>query len=116
MNENTEKLVRELAEKLGTTVDHLWSVLVRQAIIQSYAEIACLALFSIGVAIWARFLRKKTTGDDPSWPISDEWPFLLWVFTGVSLLVAVIVALITLPLSIVTILNPEFWALKQILP
>ena len=29
MNDKTEQLVRELAEKLGTTVEHLWGVLVQ---------------------------------------------------------------------------------------
>ena len=40
MNEATAKLIEELAAKLGTTAEHLWGVLVRQAPISATVSAA----------------------------------------------------------------------------
>jgi len=45
MNEDTIKLIRDLAEKFGTTSEHLWAVMVRQALISSIGEVVSLALW-----------------------------------------------------------------------
>ncbi len=44
MDEQIEKLLRELAEKLGTTAEHLWGVLMRQAPISGVIGILVFVL------------------------------------------------------------------------
>ena len=117
MNEKTEQLVRELAEKLGTTIEHLWSVLVRHAVIQSIVGLVIIAGLIIVGTLWTRFLLKSTTSEDPRWPFDDEIPaILIWAITSLGWLVIVIVVLEKLPVEITALMNPEYWALKQLLP
>lgn len=40
MNEQTEKLLREIAAKIGTTGEHLWGVLIQQAYIRAWECVA----------------------------------------------------------------------------
>ena len=39
MNDQTLELIRDLAEKLGTTTEHLWGVLVTQAYISGVGDV-----------------------------------------------------------------------------
>jgi hypothetical protein len=110
MNEKTEQLVRELAEKLGTTVDHLWEVLVRQATVSAITDTITLAVFGavLGVAAW-RIVKelKKDYVPEPA------------IFGGFIVGLLSLVWFIFLMSSVSGIaagfFNPEYWALKQLL-
>lgn len=74
MDERTEKLLRELADKFGTTVDHLWSVLVHQAPIN--ATVDCVAVLSLCGLSWLLLDHFQTVksalaanhpGEEPSY-------------------------------------------------
>ena len=39
MNDQTLELIRDLAEKLGTTTEHLWGVLMTQAFISGIGDV-----------------------------------------------------------------------------
>jgi hypothetical protein len=116
MNEQTEKLLRELAEKLGTTAEHLWSVLIRQARIDAVTSIVLLVATAsfLAVLLWlARFSCKK--GIDS---INDDgWIFATVVFAigAIILAVTLIVQVSELGLIVSGLCNPEYWALKQII-
>lgn len=61
MNESTEMLVRELADKLGITAEHLWGVLIRQASITAATD-SVIALIMVGLLLALyRLVRLKTT-------------------------------------------------------
>lgn len=47
MNEQVLALLTQLAEKLGTTVEHLWSVLVKQAFISTTVNLLIYSLLLI---------------------------------------------------------------------
>jgi hypothetical protein len=123
MNENTEKLVRELAEKLGTTAEHLWGVLMRQAPIAAATD-SVIAVIMIGV-LWAlyRLVRSKTTvppkSDDDRYP-SAEWreegAFLSWLMLAIYAAITLVVTCCTIATVVTATINPEYWALKQLLP
>lgn len=121
MTENMEQFLFEMANKLGTTVEHLWQVMVTQAYI--YATMGSIILFigvSIviggGIAIYrkTKALDKEAekSGRDPDYDNVAVWFFVWLGYTGFTIIVGIIGVV-----DIVTMfLNPEYWALKQILP
>lgn len=123
MNDKTLELLTRLADKFGTTVDHLWAVLVKQAIISAATD-AIIAATLIALWIWAfRFVLNKTT-TPPETP-ADEYPRAEWREEGALLgwtvvffaIVPVLVQAFRATTALTTaLLNPEYWALKQLLP
>lgn len=115
MNERTEQLVRELAEKLGTTADHLWAVLVRQAPITSTVRVCilglvALALLAVGVMALRAFRRRRFP------KAGDISPEALGIFFWcVACGVFVIGTLTSLPIIIAGFANPEYWALQEVM-
>ena len=62
MSEELNKQLSDLASKLGVTVEHLWSVLVRQAYIDGISSLTTvISCVLLGVVVlWAFFyLRRK---------------------------------------------------------
>jgi hypothetical protein len=120
MNEQTEKLIRELADKLGTTAEHLWSVLIRQAAISGITNIIAILLWA-WFAFWSfRLVRRKTTeikseGGYFSAQWSDEGAALAWGIWGIGTFVIVAITGANLESIAGSLLNPEYWALKQII-
>lgn len=128
MNESTNQLLRELAAKLGTTVEHLWMVLVRQALISGIVDLLVTIVIFIFL-VWAfRFLYHKTTPvdtgkvetysekkiyDDPDW--TEEGKFFAWLVYGILVLVWGCIILSSASLTIASFFNPEYWALHAIL-
>lgn len=122
MNEKTEILIRELAEKFGTTGEHLWRVLVRQAPITGTIDALIIAAWVLFV-VWAfRWITAKTTEPEPTdekpYPRAEwtnESAFLAWVIWAVLTVFIVIQIGYALSLTISALVNPEYWALKQLL-
>ena len=118
MNETTEKLVRELAEKLGTTTEHLWGVLIRQAYIQGVTDIVIAITLVAATTYIGRYVGKKTKwGGDikhyPEW--CDEGAIIAWLTVFSMGLFAAFIVLQALSASVPALLNPEYWALKQLI-
>lgn len=116
MNEATTKLVEELAAKLGTTAEHLWGVLVRQAPISGVCDALAIVAWIIGLAWALRLVRSKTkeTDGDAEW--EDEGAFFAWLVWGITAAVVMIVAGACFGDIVASIVNPEYWALKQVMP
>jgi ABC-type Fe3+ transport system permease subunit len=124
MNEEISKLIQQLAEKLGTTAEHLWAVLCRQAPISATVDaVLCIAAIA---ATWAAFrlVKRKTTPvktksvsgyerQDAEW--EDEPAFLAWILWIVLAIIAVATVMISANGIAAGFVNPEYWALKQII-
>ncbi len=116
MNEETLEALTAMAIKLGTTVEYLWGALVRQAPISAVAE-ALIGFALLGLSGFvARLAIKlhKAKGPDP-------WGDLRWEVFALGL-TAAFASLITLgwwadhlEAIMAGFLNPEYWALKQLL-
>lgn len=102
MNKETLALIEKLSEKLGTTSEHLWGVLMKQAPID--AAFSFIFMVALLVGLWFLWkLAKKA---------SDGMVYMAFV------LVCVIVAIAVFSLSYNTLIgffNPEYWALKEIM-
>lgn len=122
MNEQTEKLIRELAEKLGTTVDHLWGVLIRQAGISGITNLIVCAAWA-AMLVWGYKLIRRKTAVPPKTK-ENEWPHaewdagdgqaLAWAIWGIATIITALVVGCNLEYIIGALANPEYWALKQI--
>jgi len=113
MNEQTTKLIEELAAKLGTTAEHLWGVLVRQAPITATIDLVQLVGMWVLVFLLAKYAVKKWQDADTE--DCEGRAMFATIATGICTLVAII-AFFTAPESIVAgFFNPEYWALRQII-
>jgi hypothetical protein len=112
MNEQLTKLIEHLADKLGTTTEHMWGVLLRQAPISASIGILldalCIALVCFG---WKKLCAKKFDGYDADMIRSMSF-LVMWLITILCLAVVGL----SLSTDIAGFLNPEYWALKQLLP
>lgn len=123
MDEKTLQALTTLAEKLGTTAEYLWSVLLKQAPISAATDLVVIAALVFGVVMWAKFVQRKTA--KPEVTENDRYPraewgsnegiFFAWVSVFVSALIIAVIAGVCFSSIVAAIFNPEYWALKQIL-
>jgi heme/copper-type cytochrome/quinol oxidase subunit 2 len=123
MNDKVIELLTRLADKFGTTVEHLWGVLVKQAGISAVTE---LVMAFVMVAAWAwlfRFVRGKTT--EPKETPEDRYPhaewreedaLIAWLVAAFSLMLVVLQVYSAITTAPTALFNPEYWALKQLWP
>jgi heme/copper-type cytochrome/quinol oxidase subunit 2 len=117
MNEQTTKLIEQLAQKLGTTSEYLWSILVKQAPIEATISLILFLLTWVLLFIlWKthRFLLKEDESGDNLYYEKDylEIVMIMASFIWVFLL---ILSTINFLNNISGYFNPEYWALKNIL-
>ena len=60
MNENTARLLDNLATKLGTTSEYLWSVLLKQAPISGWIAVVEIVIFVVGIVAIAIIFNIHT--------------------------------------------------------
>lgn len=76
MNENTVKLVESLAQKLGTTSEYTWGVLVKQAQINAWLSIFWLivvCLMAVGLfKLHKFFMTPAFVGDEDYYTPLEE--------------------------------------------
>ena len=116
MNNETIEMLKVLADKLGTTIEHLWDVLINQAFLSGIASTVFLAVMLIITVLWVRvaLARIKKEEENGYYSSSDDSVFL-W-FTIILLIPACGTISTILMYEIVTaFLNPEYWALREIL-
>jgi hypothetical protein len=115
MNEQTTKLLEALAAKLGTTAEYLWTVLLRQAWISAIEDVLqYLVVASLPYFMWKFHKRMKATMEGGYLSNDEE----KWLIVGVCwFVVAVIVfwAFLCIPDTITKLVNPEYWALSEVL-
>ena len=122
MDDKTLNALTALAEKLGTTAEYLWGVLLKQAPITGVIDMLVIAAWVAAVVIWARFVQRKTnkpapTEDDryPSAEWENEGAFFSWVSVFILCVIVALMAGSCLSTTVAALANPEYWALKQIL-
>ena len=103
-----------LAAKLNVTAQYLWGVLVRQARIEAVGDIA-LMLFLSGLTYGAYRIFKFMAAKIKAENFPDEWMFFTQGFLIFSMSVLTIVNIHTAIDILTPLLNPEYWALQQIL-
>lgn len=114
MNNETAKLLEQLASKLGTTSEYLWGILLKQAPISSSFHLVGFFLSIIGAFILYRAHKNFLIDDNRfSYDNSNDLGILMSIAAFVT--AAVIIGYtVHLPLIISGFYNPEYWALNYI--
>jgi hypothetical protein len=109
-------LLEKLADKLGTTVEKLWSVLLRQAPISGAVDlILCIILVVASIFVF-KFVNKKTTGGKDGYADwDDEGKFFAWAGAAIIIGINVFLIVCSAESIISAFFNPEYWALSKIL-
>lgn len=116
---NIEVMLAELAEKLGTTIEHLWGILLNQSFIFGVST-SIITILMIIFLIFAFYYIKKITNKKRKSPYEEytcdeEYIFVCQVLFGCCLVIFPIGILYNLYEIITAFANPEYWALKTIL-
>jgi hypothetical protein len=111
MNDKTQEALVALSEKLGTTTEYLWTILVHQArydIITSVIQMIIMFL----IVYWTIKLHIKFYKSDAYY--KDSVVFAM-IFAGGLSIIMIIFFLNGFNELVSAIFNPEFWALNRIL-
>lgn len=113
MENLTSQVVNMLAEKLGTTTSYVWDVLLKQSQLEKVKYFSLMFVLSIVIVVGFFGLRYLTR----RWLDVNEHELCLigWVVYGVlGLLLAV--CIVSSGSELITLwVNPEYWALTQLL-
>ena len=113
MTNETMNAIEILANKLGTTSEYLWGVLLKQAPISAITDLIQYALIIFACTFWIK--KVKTFADK----ISDgEWEETSWAWIGVVSVILgifVVCAFLSFPNTFYALVNPEYWALNKLL-
>lgn len=123
MDDKTMQALNVLANKLGTTAEYLWGVLLKQAPITGLTKLLVVIVCVSAAVMWFRFVLRKTSKP----PVREGVPFpsadwdndlgapLAWVSVFLLAFLALVVTISLIPTIVSAMLNPEYWALTQIL-
>jgi uncharacterized membrane protein SpoIIM required for sporulation len=113
MTEELGRKLAELAEKLGTTVEHLWGVLIRQAYIDGVSSLVTILLalaFGFGAVLFFFHVRK-----DRKKYLGEYAPaFVEYFILAVALFLVAAAVGTNLYWVISDFFNPEFYALRHL--
>ena len=110
-------LLESLADKLGTTVEYLWCVLIKEAAISATINLMFVAFTIICIYIFTKvhinFVKTDKYIDDGGY--GNLVVVIPMVVVFVVLLIMFMISLFAIGDVINGFLNPEYWALQQIL-
>ena len=119
--EELAPLLNELAAQLGTTVDFLWGVLLYQAYISAIGHIVLYSIYLVLVPVSFRYvipwlklgydreMKKDRYGRSVDLCVAGITTVGVLLFALTATVIGFIPDLIT------KLMNPEYWALQQIL-
>lgn len=112
-----DSLLRDLALKLGTTVEYLWNILTKQQILDAYQMLAWATFFTLAIIIGVfvtYFIAKTQSTVKNEYDIFSDYQNVWNVWIGIS--VFLLILIISISTSAIKILyNPEYYALQDIL-
>ncbi len=124
MNEKTTKLVEQLAQKLGTTTEYLWSVLIKQAPIDATLTLFQILLVIIfGIVLYKvhkRFLKedeeiKKPYFNRNIYETYDEYAKYPMFILTIAFAFLIVASIFSIEYVVNGYFNPEYWALNKVL-
>ena len=118
MNTEITNLLATLADKLGTTSEYLWGILLRQAPI-SATVILIQIIFTVlsGIFLWKlhKYFSKETDERYSMYERSNGGLEVLLIIFSVLILIIGIVSFFQIENVLNGYFNPEYWALNKIL-
>ena len=108
---NTEQIQETLdmlAVRFGATGEHLWGVLIRQQYVHAGTYLGVVVLCALLAMGFGGFGSKLESGSD-----EQEGVYLASLVIGIVGLIILVVGVID---GVPRVINPEFYALKELLP
>lgn len=119
MNEQTTRLIEQLAQKLGTTAEYLWAVLLKQAPISAATDLFYLLMSIIGgiilIKIHKSLCKKKGEYDTSIYEEHDGWLVPVMIISVIIWAVLFIASISSIGGIVNGFFNPEYWALNKVL-
>lgn len=116
MNDQTAKLLEQLAGKLGTTSEYLWTVLIKQAPVDATITLIQSVLVLIaGVALCRAHLYFLNDDNKVSYYNLREGLAIPMIVVSVVWFILLIGCFLLFESIINGYFNPEFWALDYIM-
>jgi hypothetical protein len=115
--EELTPLLEKLAEKLGTTTDYLWGVLIKQAPITATVKLVYLALVIIGgIALYKihKRLCREVDGCNGYFEFG-ELAMAPMVVATIIWAVLFIICFFQIGTIVTGFFNPEYWALDEVM-
>lgn len=114
-------LLGKLAEQLGTTVNNLYPLFVRQAYIDGITNIIVILIIftlfiTVSILLRNRMIKLKNEDEgifDNYGGVNDAWGFTLIIATTLCAIVF-IVSIFTIGNILTALSNPEYYALTKI--
>ena len=112
--EQVGELLKELAQSLGTTVESLWRILLQQTevqvqICQIWMNVGMFGFGGVGLVLLALgIIGQKRRWDETALAAS-------YVIGASSIIIGAAVYIENYSILLTVKLNPEYWALQQIL-
>ena len=130
MNEEVQKKAMEMLEtlagKLGTTIEHLWGVLLKQAAVEGVDSVLISAMSAVVIVFFVVALYyvwreiPSLVESDASKRDSDDYGYI-YLLRGASgaawfLLTAIPldITLSRVKIALTCFINPEYWAIREI--
>ena len=108
-------LLEKLADQLGTNVQYLWGVLIKQAYI-SFITGTILIFAMVGAwIVWFKTLKWMEKQKKEEKYFEEDTYTVILVVSGLILLATSFFLASFLNIYLASILNPEYWALNKIL-
>lgn len=116
MNKETTELLQQLANKLGTTTEYLWGVLIKQAPIDAtttLVQFILLGLFGFGLLrMHKRFLSRDSYD---GYGFVGDFPAILMSVSVIVWALLVITGFFCIGDVVNGFFNPEYWALNKVM-
>lgn len=112
------EILRVLAEKFGTTTEFLWGIMVKQAYVTGISQIITFLIAALLVFGWNRFAWGLQLPKEPHEDRGGDKTFGIMMMRLFGVCAAAMWAMFLLSglIEVTTALvNPEYWALKQVL-
>ena len=108
--EKATEYIETLASSMGVAAEHVYGVLVRQQFAEGITLTVLLPVILVVLGLILRFCIKKQNENynDDGYMVATV---LLGIFTGLLL----VVSLFVIPESIMKMINPEYYAIKEIM-
>lgn len=109
-------LLDTLAARFGTTVNHLWDVLLRQVYLDAAMDFLWVVIFLTTAVLLVRktywaWTFRATPHEDPWGERNEVMGVVLTIVTAITVIVAVIFV-VAGSYSVVALFNPEYQALR----
>lgn len=118
MNDQTSQLLEKLAAKMGTTVEYLWAVLIRQAALSATTDLLYLIFVIIGgFFLWKlhKKLCKENEGGESVYEKDPELIVTPMICAALVWVVLFFFAFFSIGDILSAYINPEYWALEKVL-